>query len=139
GQPSKVQAVVNYYGPTDLAAWAPTPSGDQMLKIGTGKNGDTLLKDFLGTADRKDPIMKPASPVTYIDARDAPVLTLHGTLDPLVRVEQARLLHKALKKAGVPERLEILEGAGHGWGGEKRDQTDRLTLEFLDRHLKGKK
>jgi acetyl esterase/lipase len=139
GQPSKVQAVVNYYGPTDLSTWAATRLGDQMLKAGTGKDGDTLLKDFVGTADRKDSIMKKASPLTYIDAKDAAVLTLQGTTDQLVAVEQARTLHAALKKAGVPERLEVLEGAGHGWGGEQRNRTDRLTVEFLDKYLKAKK
>ncbi len=139
GQPSKVQAVVNYYGPTDLSTWAATRLGDQMLKAGTGKDGDTLLKDFVGTADRKDSIMKKASPLTYIDAKDAAVLTLHGTTDQLVAVEQAKKLHAALKKAGVSERLEVLEGAGHGWGGEQRNRTDRLTVEFLDKYLKSKK
>ncbi len=138
-QSSKVQAVVNYYGPTDLATWAPSKFGDQMLKRGTGKDGDTLLRDLVGTADRKDPRMKTASPVSYIDARDAPVLTFQGTADPLVLPQQARLLHAALKKAGVKERLELLEGAGHGWGGDRRNRSDRLALEFFDKHLKRKK
>ena len=139
GQSSKVQAVVNYYGPTDLSTWSASKTGDTMLERGTGKDGDTLLSDLVGTADRKDPRMKAASPITYIDGKDAPVLTFQGTADQLVLPQQAKLLHAALKKAGVAERLELLEGAGHGWGGELRQRTDRLTLEFFDRHLKRKK
>jgi acetyl esterase/lipase len=139
GQSSKVQAVVNYYGPTDLSTWAPTPMGDQMLKFGTGKDGNGLLADFVGTADRKDPVMKTVSPLTYVDSKDAAVLTFHGTVDQLVPLEQAKVLHAALKKAGVPERLEVLEGAGHGWGGAQRERTDRVTVEFLDKYLKMKK
>jgi dipeptidyl aminopeptidase/acylaminoacyl peptidase len=65
------------------------------------------------------------------------VLTFQGTADPLVPAGQAKALHEALKKAGVTERLVLLEGAGHGWGGKEKERTDRLTLEFLDRHLKG--
>jgi len=138
-QASKVQAVVNYYGPTDLATWAPSKTGDALLKRGTGKSGDELLRDLVGTADRKDPKMKTASPISYVDAKDAPVLTFQGTADPLVLPQQARLLHAALKKAGVEEHLELLEGAGHGWSGDKRERTDRLMLAFFDRHLKRKK
>ena len=139
GQSSKVQAVVNYYGPTDLSTWAPSKAGDLILKRGTGKDGDRLLSDLVGTSDRKDPRMKPASPLTYVDAKDPPVLTFQGTADPLVLPQQAKLLHAALKKAGVEERLELLEGAGHGWLGELRQRTDRLTIEFFDKHLKRKK
>jgi acetyl esterase/lipase len=137
--PSKVQAVVNYYGPTDLSTWAATATGDKLLKIGTGRDGDGLLVDLLGTADRKAAVMKKASPITYIDAKDPPVLTFHGTNDPLVLIEQARKLHAALKQAGVRERLEVIEAGGHGWGGETRARTNRITVEFLDRYLKKQK
>ena len=64
------------------------------------------------------------------------MLTFQGTADPLVTAEQAKALHEALKKAGVTEKLVLLEGAGHGWGGKEKERTDRLMLEFLDRHLK---
>jgi acetyl esterase/lipase len=139
GQPSKVQAVVNYYGPTDLATWAPTEAGDNLLKLGLKKDGNALLKDFVGTSDRKADVMKKASPITYVDSKDAPVLTFQGTADPLVQPQQAKVLHEALKKAGVAERLEILDRAGHGWGGPLKEKTNRITIEFLDKHLKGKK
>src|SRR5262245_39499170 len=135
-QPSKVQAVVNYYGPTDLSAWEPTDQGDMLLRRGLGRGGDGLLEDFLGTSDRKAAVMKKASPVTYLDGKDAPVLTFQGTVDPLVQPRQAELLHAALRKAGVVEQLEVLKDAGHGWGGKDRDRTDRVAIEFLDRHLK---
>lgn len=133
---SRVQAVVNYYGPTDFRVWKLPEVGDKLLVLGLKKNSDELLKDFLGTSDRKDPIMKTVSPVTYIDAKDPPVLTFQGTIDPLVPPEQARLLHKALDLAGVPNHLEILEGMTHGWGGATRERTDRMTLEFLEKYLK---
>jgi acetyl esterase/lipase len=139
-QPSKVQAVVNYYGPTDLRTWSATPLGDVMLKAATrGRDGNGLLEDFLGTADRKAAVMAKASPITYVDAKDAPVLTFQGTDDPLVPLSQARALHAALRKAGVAEKLEVLEGRGHGWGGKDKERTDRLAVEWFDRHLKGKR
>ena len=42
----------------------------------------------------------------------------------------------ALRQAGVPEKLVLLEDAGHGWAGREKELTDRLLLEFLDRYLK---
>jgi acetyl esterase/lipase len=138
-QSSKVQAVVNYYGPTEFATWAPTKAGDAMLRLGLQRDGDGILKGWLGTSDRKAEVMKKASPLTYVDSKDPPVLTFQGTLDPLVQPQQAKVLHEALKKAGVPEQLEILENAAHGWGGKLKEKTDKQTVEFLDKHLKGKK
>jgi acetyl esterase/lipase len=140
-QSSKVQAVVNYFGPTDLRTWKPTEEGERMLRAWSkGKaGGDDMLKAIVGTADRKAKVVAQLSPVAYVDARDAPVLTLHGTKDPLVPLSQAKELHAALRKAGVKEKLEVLEGRGHGWSGKDLERTDKLTLEFLDRYLKGKK
>lgn len=136
--PSKVQAVVNYFGPTDLRTWSATPEGDALLKAAVnGRDSNGLLKDLLGTADRKAPVVARASPITYVDAKDPPVLTFQGTADPLVPAEQAKALHAALKKAGVAEKLVLLEGASHGWGGQEKERTDRLMLEFLDKYLKG--
>src|SRR5262249_36238382 len=91
--PSKVQAVVNYFGPTDFPNWKVEPIGEGMLKVALkGKGSDDLLTDLLGTADRKAEVMKVVSPITYIDAGDAPVLTLQGSLDPLVPPDQAKRL-----------------------------------------------
>jgi acetyl esterase/lipase len=138
-QSSKVQAVVNYYGPAELATWAPTETGDNLLRLGLKRDGNGILKDWLGISDRKAEVMKKASPLTYIDSKDAPVLTFQGTADPLVQPQQAKVLHEALKKAGVAEQLEILDKASHGWGGKLKEKTDKQTVEFLDKHLKGKK
>lgn len=126
-QPSKVQAVVNYYGPTDFSM----PLTPNPVVIG-------WLEDFFGTKDQKDPIVAKASPVTYVNKGDPPVLTFHGTVDPLVSLDHAKRLHEALKKAGVPEHLEIIQGGGHGFSGPNLERTLKMTTEFLEHCLKGK-
>ena len=136
GQPSKVQAVVNCFGPTDFSTWVPSTLAEAVLTLTLGKDSNALLRDLVGTADRSDPRMKAVSPITYVDSRDAPVLTLQGTADSLVPPQQPCLLHAALKRAGVEEHLELLQGAIHGWGGKLLEHTDRLAIQFLDRHLK---
>ena len=137
GLSSKVKAVVNLFGPTDFPSWQPRPLGLSDIRRGFRKSFDDLLVDFIGTADRSADVMKEVSPITYIDPGDPPVLTFHGEKDPLVPVDQARALHQALDKADVPNRLVVVEKAAHGWGGEKYENTLRLTREFFDKHLKG--
>jgi acetyl esterase/lipase len=126
-QSSKVQAVVNYYGPTDFTAagmWTPVQIA--------------LVADFLGTKDATAPVAKQSSPLTYVNQGDPPVLTFQGTLDPLVPVDGAKRLHEALRKAGVKEHLEIIEGGSHGFAGPVQQRTLKMAFEFLDETLKGK-
>ena len=125
GVSSKVQAVVNYYGP-----------GDFLAPVTFSPYAKILVAAFLGTGDQNSPIVKKASPATYIDKSDGPVLTFHGSADPLVPLDMSKRLHAELKEAGVEEKLEILEGKSHGWGGEDRKKTDAEALEFFDKHLK---
>ena len=127
GFSSKAQAVVNKYGPTDMRVWRPVPEPGKTEDL-----SDDLLMKLVGTKDKNAPAVLALSPIHYIDANDPPILTFHGTADNLVPVEQAKLLHEALKKAGVKEKLVILDGAGHGWGGKQFEKTQRQTLEFLD-------
>jgi acetyl esterase/lipase len=125
---SRVQAVVNYFGPTDLAA-------DDYGDVSKG-----LIKDFLGgTPAEKPEAAAKASPLTFVTKDDPPVLTFQGTKDPLVPYTQAFKLTDALTKAGVPGRVELLVGAGHGWQGEEVTRTANEMHAFFDKYLKPSK
>ena len=124
---SKVQAVVNYFGPSDLTA-------TDVPEISVG-----LVRDFLGarTNDRPDLAAK-ASPVTYLSKDDAAILTFHGTRDPLVPHNQSTKLADAMSRIGLPGRIELLVGAGHGWTGPEMRRTMDDTYEFFEEHLRPK-
>lgn len=123
-QSSKVQAVVEFAGPTDLLAEIP--------EVSKG-----ILKNFLGgTAEELKDAYRRASPITYVTAGDAPMLLYQGTEDPLVPWQQAQLMAQAMAKAKVPGRVELLLGAGHGWGGTDLQDSVRGMWEFLERNLK---
>ena len=124
-QSSKVQAVVNYFGPGDFV-------GNTELN----PTGMWIVANFLGTVDAKSPVVAKASPSTYIDKSDPPVLTFHGANDPLVPLKMSQNLHALLKKAGVEEKLEVEAGLGHGWRGKDMERTMKETVEFFDKHLK---
>ena len=125
-QSSKVQAVVSFFGPTDLLA--PYPDATQ-----------PILKNFLGgPAEEKRDLARRASPVTYVNAGDAPMLLFQGTKDPLVPHDQAVRMADALTNAGVPGRVELLLGGNHGWGGAELLRTAMSTYAFFDQYLKPK-
>ena len=120
---SKVQAVVNFFGPADLSSNYP--------EVVRG-----ILREFLGgLPDEKPAEAKAASPISYIDGNDAPILTFHGTEDKIVPYAQAELLSRACQKAGLSHRLETLEGAGHGWGGEQLVETLDKSIDFFREKL----
>lgn len=126
GSPSsKVQAVVNYFGPSDLTV-------TEVPDICVG-----LVRDFLGakTTDRPDLAAK-ASPLTYLTRDDAAILTFHGTRDPLVPHDQSTRLAAAMSKVGLPGRIELLVGAGHGWTGAEMRRTMDETYDFFEEHLR---
>lgn len=126
-QSSKVQAAVSFYGPTLFTA-------DDMPP-----RTEPLVLDFLGgTMDEVLEAYKNASPVTHVDAGDPPMLLFQGTDDPLVPFTQAFAMTSAMTQHGVPGRVELLVGAGHGWGGAERERSYEQTLEFFLRSLSSK-
>lgn len=122
---TRIQAVVNYFGPTDLAA-------DDLPDVSR-----TLVKDFLGGSPRDKPeAAAKASPLTFVSKDDPPILSFQGTRDPLVPYSQATKLIDALTKSGVSGRVELIIGAGHGWRGAELDRTKNETFAFLEKYLK---
>lgn len=123
----KVQAVVAFFGPTSLGA-ADFPAQTVPILdalVGPEKEG-------------REARVKAASPLTYVGKGDAPMLLFQGTADPLVPASQAVLMAEAMGKAGVRGRVELIAGAGHGWGGADLERTYRETVEFFKKELAGK-
>lgn len=126
GVSSRVQAVVNFFGPTELARCHEASPG-----------GAPLLEALLGGKPRDVPDRyREASPVTYASEDDPPILTMHGDRDPIVPIEQARILDERLKAAGVRHDLAVFAGQSHGWQGEDLARSVTLMYDFFDRHLK---
>jgi acetyl esterase/lipase len=122
---TKIRAVVNYFGPTDFNA-TDIPEATQ-----------PIIKEFLGGTPREKPeAATKASPLTFVSRGDAPILTFQGTKDPLVPHSQATKLANAMTAAGVPGRVDLLVGAGHGWGGDDLKRTMAETFAFFDKYLK---
>ncbi len=122
---SRIRAVVNYFGPTDMAA-SDIPEVTM-----------PMINDLLGgTPAEKPELAAQASPLTFVSKGDAPILTFQGTKDPLVPPTQATKLTDAMTAAGVAGRVELLIGASHGWGGDNLTRTMAETFAFFDANLK---
>jgi acetyl esterase/lipase len=124
GVSSAVQAAVSFYGPADLAA-ADAP---ELAK--------PILRNFFGDSPNLPEIQKKASPITYVHAKQPPILLLQGTIDPLVTTSQAVRMAAAMSNVGAPGRVEILIGAGHGFTGEDRSDAIEATVAFFEKHLR---
>jgi acetyl esterase/lipase len=123
---SRVQAVVNFFGPTDMAHLHET-----------SKQAAGLLEILLGgpPAERAEQY-RAASPIHYASKDDPPTLTIHGTSDPVVPPDQATLFDAAMKKAGAPHTLLLLEGEGHGFKREAAAKANAAMFAFFDQHLR---
>ncbi len=123
-QSSKVQAVVSIVGPVNLQGEYPETS-------------QRILENFLGGKPKdKQEECRRASPITYVNKGDAPMLLFFGTKDPLVPYDQAFQMTTALTNAGVPARVEMIVGAGHGWGGKELERTLNEAMTFFGENLK---
>ena len=123
GLPARVQAVVDWYGPSDLTYPAGAP-GDE------GQVGR-----LLGCSDCPDRA-RWASPVTHVDRTDPPFLIQHGTADPVVPPLQSELLHSALLAAGGTSTYDLFAGAGHGGPAFSTPENVDRVRAFLERALR---
>lgn len=93
---------------------------------------------MLGKSHTEAPeLYRAASPVTYSDSGDPPVLILHGTADRTVDVKQSETLAAALKVAGVAHELVIVPDAPHSFHLQPPQRDLRpVVLGFFDLYLK---
>ena len=128
GVSSKVQAVVNFYGPTDFT---------HSYEPGKSVDAAQVLPLFLGgdlEHERRQHIL--SSPLYYVNPLAAPTMTVHGTKDTYVNYEHALWLTERLKAAGVDNELVTIEGAGHGFKSVDAEFADKKLIEWFDKYLK---
>jgi acetyl esterase/lipase len=128
---SRVQAVVDYFGPTDFLQM-----DAQRLPEGMVHDvPDSPESELIGGAiqEFKDRAEK-ANPVTYVSSDSPPFLIIHGDQDLLVPFQQSLLLKTALEEAGVPVTFYPVAGEGHGHFIDPR--VKELTMAFFEEKLK---
>ena len=121
----RVRAVIDLFGPTDLADAAADPK--------LAPHVEQLIGGPLAT--HRD-VAAAASPLAQVGRSDPPFLVLHGTKDTLVPIGQSERLVSALRREKVPVDFVPVEGAGHAgpmfWTPELRARMVAFLREHLD-------
>ncbi|MDE5977993.1 MAG: alpha/beta hydrolase [Turicibacter sp.] len=134
----KVQAVVDWFGPTDFLKM------DEQLKeanLGPQDHNDADSPESLVLGAQITTIpnkVKEANPITYITKDVPPFFIQHGSVDNIVPNGQSKLLYEALVAAGHQDQttLEYIEGASHGGPQfETKENLDKV-FRFIDTYLK---
>jgi len=116
----KVAAVINWFGVTDIG------------KIVEFWNSASFTEKLVGDLTKKEKIIESCSPMTYVNSAVPPVLTIHGDQDNSVPFIHATMLHDALTKYNVKNKLIVLKGKKHGDFDEKEmSENFRAIWEFL--------
>jgi acetyl esterase/lipase len=120
-QSSDVQAVVSFYGisdlrnigegfPKEIVEIHKSPAVTEALLV----NGPAFNANP-GAGILADPDKAlAASPMGHVDGSEPPFLLMHGDKDPLVSPVQSAQLYKKLKENKVDAEYIMLRGAGHG-------------------------
>jgi acetyl esterase/lipase len=127
---SRVQAVADWFGPTDFLQMDAHRLPDGMVHNSSGSPESRLIG---GPLQKNKDRAEKANPITYITHNSPPFLIAHGDTDRLVPHHQSELLAAALKEVGVPVTFYTVKGGGHGF----RDATaDEMRRQFFARELK---
>jgi acetyl esterase/lipase len=137
-QSSRVQAVVDWFGPVNFLAM-----DDQFKQSGIDGEKHNTSGSFesrlLGRNIAEVPdLVKAANPETYISPESPPFFIQHGTVDQNIPVQQSEGLAANLIAAIGEEKVTFikLEGAKHGGAAFNSPENIRRVLDFLDKHMK---
>lgn len=118
-----VQAAAIWYGLFDFTAFT---EGRAPGSVGVL---DTLLgcDGYCGAAD-----YPPASPVTFMDAGDPPMLLIHGDEDRVIPVAQSHLGEERLRAAGVQVESIYIPEVNHSFVGPTLEITRAANLQAVN-------
>lgn len=133
-QSSRVQAVVDFFGPTDFSQMNAHSEKGSFINH---DSPDAPEAKLIGGAVSDNPEKaQRANPIHYLTADDPPFLIVHGDRDPLVPCHQSDLLNEALKNKGIEVTFHKLVGAGHGGPQFSSNEIKEAVETFFEEHLK---
>ena len=108
---SHVDAVVNWYGPTDFLIM--DTCGSEFSHDAPESPESSLIGGPI--QENKEKVML-ANPLTYASNDNPPMLIFHGDKDPLVPLCESQKLYEKQMETGASSQLVIVPGGGHGPG-----------------------
>ncbi|GAB5407129.1 MAG: alpha/beta hydrolase [Aureliella sp.] len=127
-QSSAVQAIVDYFGPSDFVLRGKT----QPEKAYSEKAGSFALLGGHKTGKIDSALERQASPANYVTDRSPPLLMLHGEKDTQVLIDQSERMLDVYKASSRPAELIRVPEGGHGgmvfFMDENYDRVERFFL-----------
>jgi acetyl esterase/lipase len=138
-QSSCVQAVVDWYGPTDFLQM-----DQEFIDAGSSCPANHNLpssaeSQFIGSPIQDDrSAVEEANPITYVSSDDPPFFIQHGTADCTVPPQQSQLLYDALVPAigSANVSLTYMDGFVHGDSRFASPSNVAVVIDFLNHRLK---
>ncbi len=140
-QSSRVQAVVDWYGPSDMLQMENDAVAQGCPRFGGIGHDDARSPEGLWLGGKPSSIpavaMK-ASPVTWVSADDPPFIIQHGGQDCTVPTNQGRRMRDALLPVLGASRVSWAEFPTDGHGGPSFGATTNIDAiaAFFDRWLR---
>lgn len=132
-QSSRVQAVCDFFGPTDFLRMDQDSLPNSRLVHDDPGSPESLLVGA-PIQENADKVAR-ANPITYVSKDDPPFLIVHGDQDPLVPWQQSKYLFEAMQKTGLKDvKFHLVKGAGHGF--RRRTEVYDMVDKFFDRVLR---
>lgn len=143
-QSSEVQAVVDFFGPTDLTKIADDYSDEKKAVyyspssfVSIFANGVAGYKNRKGGSILDTPgTAHDSNPLNYISKKTPPFLIFHGDSDKTVSTSQSKILHEALTANGIDSTLYIIKGGEHDGKYFYQPEVMKIIVDFLSRVLK---
>lgn len=134
GVSSKVQAVVDGFGPSDFPSMWQEISKHPTLSIpGKLNNVEALQALFKSNSEsERKALAIAASPLNYVKEGLPSFYIFHGMEDKTVPVSQSQKLAEALKSKGNDVLIDLIPGQGHGVQGP---EAARRITDFLEKRL----
>lgn len=125
-----IRAVVNYYGPVDLAkGYYDPPSPDPI-------NVKAVLKSFIGGDPEQFPdAYTQASPIRYVKPDLPPSLLVYGGQDHLVQAKFGRTMSKKLESEGNTAVMIEIPWAEHAFDALFSGVSNQFALYYTERFL----
>ena len=126
---SQVQAVVDFFGPTDLT--------DSSLYDLITESGQRAFYNI----NWNSPELIKASPITYVKKDAPPIFIAHGSLDLDVRLVQSQEFYDKMKALGAPIWLVVMKNGIHSFApvyyqvSPSYDEVYTMAVNFLANKL----
>ncbi|MBD2704015.1 alpha/beta hydrolase [Spirosoma sp. BT702] len=129
---SRVQAVACFFPPADLVNYG--NPGRLFVECDTVRRYWPQFGVDGKSREEKRTLMQSLSPINFVTKETPPTLLLHGTVDPIVPLEQSERFIAKLKETGVPAELIIHKGGAHGWD-ETWESDLNVVADWFEKYL----